>query len=32
LRADQAGTYRIECTQFCGTSHYSMIGQLIVVP
>ena len=32
LRADQPGTYRIECTQFCGTSHFSMIGQLIVVP
>jgi heme/copper-type cytochrome/quinol oxidase subunit 2 len=32
LRADQPGTYRIECTQFCGTSHFSMIGQLIVAP
>jgi len=32
LRADQPGTYKIECTQFCGTSHYSMIGQLVVLP
>jgi cytochrome c oxidase subunit 2 len=32
LRADQPGTYRIECTQFCGTGHYTMTAQLIVVP
>lgn len=32
LRADTPGTYRIECTQFCGTGHYTMIGQLVVVP
>jgi cytochrome c oxidase subunit 2 len=32
LRADQPGTYRIECTQFCGTGHYTMTGQLIAVP
>jgi heme/copper-type cytochrome/quinol oxidase subunit 2 len=32
LSADSPGTYRIECTQFCGTGHYSMIGQLIAVP
>jgi len=32
LRADQPGTYQIECTQFCGTGHYTMIGQLIAVP
>lgn len=31
LRADTPGQYRIECTQFCGTSHYAMIGQLIAV-
>lgn len=32
LRADNPGQYRIECTQFCGTGHYTMIGQLVVVP
>jgi len=32
LRADQPGTYQIECTQFCGTGHYTMIGQLIAIP
>ncbi len=32
LQADQPGTYEIECTQFCGTGHYTMIGQLIAVP
>ena len=31
LRADNPGQYRIVCTQFCGTSHYAMIGQLIAV-
>ncbi len=31
LRADSPGQYRIECTQFCGTGHYTMIGQLVVV-
>lgn len=31
LRADSPGEYRIECTQFCGTGHYTMIGQLVVV-
>jgi len=30
LRADVPGTYRIECTQFCGTGHYTMTGELIV--
>ncbi|HMK82828.1 MAG TPA: hypothetical protein VK503_03860 [Candidatus Bathyarchaeia archaeon] len=30
LRVDSPGTYRIECTQFCGTGHYSMTGQLTV--
>lgn len=30
LRADSPGQYLIECTQFCGTAHYTMIGQLIV--
>jgi heme/copper-type cytochrome/quinol oxidase subunit 2 len=32
LRADQPGTYEIECTQFCGTGHYTMIGQVIALP
>ncbi len=32
LRADQPGTYLIECTQFCGTGHYTMTGQLIATP
>lgn len=31
LRADSPGQYRIECTQFCGTGHYTMTGQLVVV-
>jgi heme/copper-type cytochrome/quinol oxidase subunit 2 len=31
LRADSPGQYKIECTQFCGTGHYTMIGQLVVV-
>ena len=31
LRADSPGEYRIECTQFCGTGHYTMIGQLVVI-
>ena len=30
--ADTAGEYIIECTQFCGTGHYTMIGTLVVVP
>ena len=30
LEVDTPGTYRIECTQFCGTGHYTMIGELIV--
>jgi heme/copper-type cytochrome/quinol oxidase subunit 2 len=30
LRADSPGQYKIECTQFCGTGHYTMIGQLVV--
>jgi heme/copper-type cytochrome/quinol oxidase subunit 2 len=31
LRADSPGQYLIECTQFCGTGHYTMIGQLVAV-
>lgn len=30
--ADTPGQYLIECTQFCGTGHYTMIGSLVVVP
>ena len=30
VRVDSPGTYRIECTQFCGTGHYTMVGQLVV--
>jgi len=30
LEADTPGTYWIECTQFCGTGHYTMLGELIV--
>jgi heme/copper-type cytochrome/quinol oxidase subunit 2 len=30
--ANTPGQYVIECTQFCGTGHYTMIGSLIVVP
>jgi cytochrome c oxidase subunit 2 len=32
LRADAPGEYKIVCALFCGTSHYAMVGQLIVVP
>jgi cytochrome c oxidase subunit 2 len=32
LEADKPGTYKIECTQFCGTGHYSMTGELVVSP
>jgi len=32
LKADQPGQYRIMCANFCGTSHYSMIGQVVAVP
>ncbi len=31
LRADSPGEYSIVCTQFCGTGHYTMIGQLVVL-
>ena len=30
--ADTPGQYLIECTQFCGVGHYTMIGSLVVVP
>ncbi len=31
LRADEAGRHQIVCSVFCGTGHYTMIAQLIVV-
>jgi len=30
LRADVPGEYRIVCAEFCGVSHYAMIGRLYV--
>jgi len=30
LQATQLGTYDIRCTQFCGTNHYQMKGQITV--
>jgi heme/copper-type cytochrome/quinol oxidase subunit 2 len=32
IEVDKPGIYRIECTQFCGTGHYTMVGQLVVTP
>ena len=32
FEADTPGQYLIECTQFCGVGHYTMIGSLVVVP
>ena len=32
FEATSPGQYLIECTQFCGTGHYTMIGSLVVVP
>ena len=32
FRADTPGQYRIFCAEFCGVSHYAMIGKLIVEP
>ncbi|HZT89109.1 MAG TPA: cytochrome c oxidase subunit II [Stellaceae bacterium] len=29
---DKPGTYRIECTQFCGVQHATMIGNVFVMP
>jgi cytochrome c oxidase subunit 2 len=30
LQATQLGTYDVRCTQFCGTNHYQMKGQITV--
>jgi cytochrome c oxidase subunit 2 len=32
FRADRAGTYHLFCSQFCGTSHSGMIGDVVVMP
>jgi cytochrome c oxidase subunit 2 len=32
FRADVPGTYRMFCTQFCGTDHAKMIGEVVVLP
>lgn len=32
FRADTPGEYRIVCAEFCGASHYAMIGKLVVEP
>jgi len=31
FRATQTGTYHLFCTQFCGTEHSGMIGQVVVM-
>ncbi len=30
VQVDQSGQYELRCTQFCGTNHYQMKGQLTV--
>ncbi len=32
FRADRVGTYHLFCSQFCGTAHSSMIGDVVVMP
>ena len=32
FQADRVGTYHLFCSQFCGTSHAAMIGQVTVLP
>ena len=32
FRADQAGTYHLFCSQFCGTAHSGMVGEVVVMP
>jgi cytochrome c oxidase subunit 2 len=32
FRATQAGTYHLFCTQYCGTLHSSMIGEIVAMP
>jgi cytochrome c oxidase subunit 2 len=31
FRADQPGTYHLFCTQFCGTDHAHMVGDIVVM-
>ena len=31
LRADETGSYRLFCDQFCGTDHAAMVGTVIVM-
>jgi cytochrome c oxidase subunit II len=31
FRADRIGSYRLFCTQFCGTDHAAMIGKVVVM-
>ncbi len=30
VQATKTGSYELRCTQFCGTNHYQMKGQIIV--
>jgi cytochrome c oxidase subunit II len=32
FRADRVGTYHLFCSQFCGTAHSNMIGDVVVMP
>jgi cytochrome c oxidase subunit 2 len=32
FRPDRAGTYHLFCSQFCGTAHSNMIGDVVVMP
>lgn len=32
FQADEAGTYRLYCTQFCGSDHASMVGEVVAMP
>ncbi|MGF7173122.1 c-type cytochrome [Azospirillum doebereinerae] len=32
FQADRPGTYALRCTQFCGTDHATMGGELVVLP
>ena len=31
FRADRVGTYHLFCSQFCGTAHSNMIGDVVVM-
>jgi cytochrome c oxidase subunit 2 len=32
FRADRVGTYHLFCSQFCGTDHSNMVGDVVVMP